>query len=140
VLYDDLSLAEQLEYVARLHAAADWERRAGLVLAALGLEGDADDLPLRFSQGQRQRAALALALVRPFRLLLLDEPFTGLDSAGRDALLGVLDDVASAGAAVVVAAGGLDYLERATRCVGLVGGRLAYDGPATPAAVRRLSG
>jgi ABC-type multidrug transport system ATPase subunit len=140
VLYDDLSLAEQLEYVARLHASAQWERRAGLLLSALGIEARADDLPSGFSQGQRQRAALALALVRPFRILLLDEPFTGLDPGGREALLGVLDDVAGAGAAVVVVSHGFDYLEQATRCVGLVGGSLTYDGPATADAVQRLVG
>jgi ABC-type multidrug transport system ATPase subunit len=140
VLYDDLSLAEQLEYVARLHAAAEWERRAGLLLSALGLEARADDLPSGFSHGQRQRAGLALALVRPFRLLLLDEPFNGLDPGGREALLAVLDDVAGAGAAVVLVSHGLDYLEQATRCVGLVDGHLAYDGPATADAIQRLVG
>lgn len=139
-LYDDLSLAEQLEYVARLHAAAEWERRAGLLLSAFGLEARADDLPSGFSQGQRQRAALALALVRPFRLLLLDEPFTGLDPSGRESLLRVLDDVADAGAAVVVVSHGRDYLDQATRCVGLVDGRMAYDGPANADAIQRLVG
>ena len=51
----------------------------------------ADDLPARFSRGLRQKTAIVLALVRPFSVLLVDEPFVGLDPAGQTALAELLD-------------------------------------------------
>ena len=62
-----------------------------------------DDLPMTFSRGLRQKAAIALAFIRPFELLLVDEPFVGLDRTGRDALLELFERVHADGAALVVA-------------------------------------
>jgi ABC-2 type transport system ATP-binding protein len=138
VLYDDLSLNEHLEYISRLHGAEDWQDRADGLLDRLGLAHRADDLPARFSRGLRQKAVIALGLIRPFSLLLVDEPFVGLDQPGKEALLELLDEASDAGATVLVATHQLDYVERATRCIGLRDGELAYDGPATAADVLRL--
>jgi ABC-2 type transport system ATP-binding protein len=138
VLYDDLSVAEHLEYVARLHGTDDWEERSEDLVLRLGLEERVDDLPARFSRGLRQKTSIALGLIRPFSLLLVDEPFVGLDAPGRLALLELLDEAADEGAAVVVATHQLDYVDRASRCLGLRDGRLVYDGPATPGGVERL--
>ncbi|MHB1488027.1 MAG: ABC transporter ATP-binding protein [Acidimicrobiales bacterium] len=140
VLYDDLSVAEHLEYIARLHGTTDGERRSEVLIELLGLSGRADDLPARFSRGLRQKTSVALGLVRPFSLLLVDEPFVGLDAPGRAALLVLLDEVAASGAAVVVATHQLDFVAGADRCVGLQDGRVVYDGESTPAAVQRLVG
>ncbi|HMC80155.1 MAG TPA: ABC transporter ATP-binding protein, partial [Acidimicrobiia bacterium] len=79
VLYDDLSLEEHLEYVARLHGMEDWERPAAELVTRLGLDDRVDDLPAHFSKGMRQKTSIALGLARPFELLLADEPFDGLD-------------------------------------------------------------
>ena len=138
VLYDDLSVAEHLEYVGRLHGNEDWEDSAGELVERMGLEERVDDLPARFSRGLRQKTSIALGLVRPFALLLVDEPFVGLDAGGREALLELLDESAAAGAAVVVATHQLEFVEQASRCLGLRDGRLVYDGPATPGRVERL--
>jgi ABC-type multidrug transport system ATPase subunit len=138
VLYDDLSVAEHLEYVARLHGNEDWEDSAEELVERLGLEERVDDLPARFSRGLRQKTSIALGLVRPFSLLLVDEPFVGLDAGGRQALLELLDESGAAGAAVVVATHQLDFVDQASRCLGLRDGRLVYDGPATPGRVERL--
>jgi ABC-type multidrug transport system ATPase subunit len=138
VLYDDLSVAEHLEYVARLCGTPDWPTRAHALAGRLGLEARLDELPARMSLGLRRRAALAVALVRPFALLLLDEPFAGLDEAGRRAAIGLVEEAAAAGAAVVVATHAEEFVAHADRCVGLRDGRLVYDGPATPEALRRL--
>ncbi|HWC37490.1 MAG TPA: ABC transporter ATP-binding protein [Acidimicrobiales bacterium] len=138
VLYDDLSVAEHLEYVGRLHGNEDWQDSAEELVERLGLEERVDDLPARFSRGLRQKTSIALGLVRPFSLLLVDEPFVGLDAGGREALLELLDESASAGAAVVVATHQLEFVEQASRCLGLRDGRLVYDGPATPGRVERL--
>ena len=64
-----------------------WESHATDLLELVGLADRADDLPSTFSRGLRQKAAIALAFVRPFELLLVDEPFVGLDREGREALL-----------------------------------------------------
>jgi ABC-type multidrug transport system ATPase subunit len=138
VLYDDLSVAEHLEYVGRLHGTDDWEEWGQELVVRLGLEERVDDLPARFSRGLRQKTSIALGLVRPFSLLLVDEPFVGLDAGGRQALLELLDESARAGAAVVVATHQLEYVDQASRCLGLRDGRLVYDGPATPGRVERL--
>lgn len=138
VLYDDLSVAEHLEYVGRLHGTDDWEEWGQELVERLGLEERVDDLPARFSRGLRQKTSIALGLVRPFSLLLVDEPFVGLDAGGRQALLELLDESAAAGAAVVVATHQLEYVDQASRCLGLRDGRLVYDGPATPGRVERL--
>ena len=138
VLYDDLSLNEHLEYVSRLHDAEDWHDRAGGLLERLGLSHRADDLPARFSRGLRQKSSIALGLIRPFSVLLVDEPFIGLDQPGKDALLDLLGEAADAGATVVVATYQLEYVGRADRCIGLRDGEVAYDGPAAHANVEKL--
>ena len=140
VLYDDLSLDEHLEYVSRLHGADDWSERGAGLLERLGLAHRAADLPARFSRGLRQKASIALGLVRPFSVLLIDEPFVGLDAPGKEALLGLLDEAREAGATIVVATHTLEFVERADRCVGLRDGELAYDGPASKAQVDKLVG
>ena len=81
--YEDLSVWEHLEYVARLHGRDDWEQHAADLLGQLGLYERADDLPVTFSRGLRQKTAIALGLIRPFDVLLVDEPFVGLDAAGK---------------------------------------------------------
>lgn len=129
VLYDDLSVSEHIEYTCRLHGATDWEERAVGLLGDLGLTRRADDLPSRFSRGLRQKTAILLALIRPFDLLLIDEPFVGLDPGGRDAFTELMDDASQAGATVVVATHQLEYVKTADRCVALRDGALVYDGP-----------
>ncbi len=136
--YDDLSLWEHLEYVARLHGVADWDQTAADLLGHLGLYDRADDLPNTFSRGLRQKAAIALAFVRPFELLLVDEPFVGLDAAGKAALLELLDQAGDDGATLVVATHELGYVDRVSRLVALRDGELVHDGSPTDADVADL--
>jgi ABC-type multidrug transport system ATPase subunit len=138
VLYDDLDLNEHIEYVARLHATDQWEEYGDELLDMFNLTSRADDLPSRFSRGLKQKTALILGLIRPFNLMLIDEPFVGLDTPGQETLVEVLADVAEQGAAVVCSTHQLDLAPKATRCVGLRDGELAYDGPATPEKIRSL--
>jgi ABC-2 type transport system ATP-binding protein len=138
VLYDDLSLVEHIEYVSRLHGNDDWDAQGQGLMERLGLADRADDLPSRFSRGLRQKTSIVLALVRPFSLLLIDEPFVGLDQPGKQALLDLLDEANDAGATVVVATHSLEFVDRADRCIALRDGELAYDGPATVEEVTRL--
>jgi ABC-type multidrug transport system ATPase subunit len=140
VLYDDLSVNEHIEYIARMHDTQDWESYADDLLEMFGLTERADDLPTRFSRGLRQKTALILGLIRPFSLLLVDEPFVGLDTPGQETLVEVLADVAEQGAAVIVSTHQLDLAPKATRCLGLRDGTLVYDGPANPEKIRTLVG
>ena len=137
-LYDDLSLDEHLEYVARLHGVDAWADRAADLLGRLGLASRADDPPGGFSRGMRQKASIALAFVRPFGLLLADEPFDGLDPPSRQALDGLVAEAAAGGAAVVLATHRLEVVEQADRCLAIDDGRTVYDGPADSGEVARL--
>jgi ABC-2 type transport system ATP-binding protein len=138
VLYDDLSLEEHLEYVARLHGLEDWERPAADLVTRLGLEERVDDLPAHFSKGMRQKTSIALGLLRPFQLLLADEPFDGLDPPSREVLSDLLDESAASGAAVIVSTHRLDIAERASRCIALFDGKVTHDGPADEATMQKL--
>ncbi len=127
VLYDDLSVIEHLEYVARLHDFDDWEARGAYLLGLLGLDDRSEDLPARFSRGLRQKTSLCVGLVRPLDLLLVDEPFVGLDARGKSALLELLDQTASDGATVIVSTHELSFVDRADRCVALRDGSIVEN-------------
>lgn len=138
VLYDDLSVMEHLEYVARLHGVSRWRPRADELVERLGLGPRAHDLPSRFSRGLRQKTGIAVALVRPFGALLVDEPFVGLDQVGRSALMEFLDEASRDGASVLVATHQRDYLAVARRCIGMLDGTVAFSGRPDDPAVGRL--
>jgi ABC-2 type transport system ATP-binding protein len=129
VFYQDLSLNEHLEYIARLHGAEDWQTHASRLLEQLGLEQWGDKLPTQFSRGMRQKASIALGLIRPFSLLLADEPFDGLDPASRDVLVEMLRTASASGAAVIVSTHRAEVADFSTRCIALHDGQLVYDGP-----------
>lgn len=129
VFYDDLSLDEHLEYVGGLHGVSDDGARATQLLERLGLGDWGDSLPSEFSRGMRQKASIALALVRPFSILLADEPFDGLDPPSREVLFELFTEARAAGAAIVVSTHRRDVVATADRCLALRDGRLVYDGP-----------
>jgi ABC-type multidrug transport system ATPase subunit len=76
----------------------------------------------------RQKASIALAFVRPFSILLADEPFDGLDPPSREVLFELLAEARAGGAAVVVSTHRPDVIAAASRCIAIRDGRLAYDG------------
>jgi ABC-type multidrug transport system ATPase subunit len=128
VFYDDLSVNEHLEYIARLHGAEGWRVRGDDLVKRLGLASRADDLPVTFSRGLRQKAAICLAFVRPFEVLLVDEPFVGLDTPGRHALLALFDEAQAAGHTLLVATHELMTVAACDRVVALRSGEVVYDG------------
>lgn len=129
IFYQDLSLGEHLEYVARLHGAPDWQRRASELLEQLGLEQWGDKLPTQFSRGMRQKASIALGFIRPFSLLVADEPFDGLDPSSRGVLVEMLRSASASGAAVIVSTHRTEVADISSRCIALHDGQLVYDGP-----------
>lgn len=80
--FPDLSVTEHLDLLARAHRVDDPEALVDSVVADVGLEVQAPQLPGTLSSGQRRRLALASAFVRPRRLLILDEPEQRLDADG----------------------------------------------------------
>jgi ABC-2 type transport system ATP-binding protein len=140
VLYDDLSVIEHLEYIARMHDLDDWEERAWDLLDLLGLRIRADDLPSRFSRGLRQKTSLAIGFIRPFSLLLIDEPFVGLDAQGKSGFLELVASVGDDGAAIVVSTHELTFLEKADRCVALRDGVVVSSGTLDAQEVLALMG
>ncbi|MGN8246127.1 ABC transporter ATP-binding protein [Cellulomonas soli] len=113
-LYPKMKVAEQLTYLARLHGfdrrAA--ELRARDLLGRLGLDARADDPLESLSLGNQQRAQIAAALVHDPRVLVLDEPFSGLDPLAVDVVLAVLAEHAATGAPVLFSSHQLDLVER----------------------------
>jgi heme exporter protein A len=99
--YPDLSGRENVELAARLHGV-DAEQAFARVAERFELGAFAERPVRTYSRGQRQRVALARALVHEPRLLLLDEPTTGLDAKSVERLLRVMSEEAGRGAIVVV--------------------------------------
>ena len=133
MFYDDLTVWEHLEYIARLHDTDGWDEHAVELLEIVGLTERADHLPTTFSRGLRQKAAIALAFVRPFEVMLVDEPFVGLDQAGQEALLELFRRAHDDGATLVVATHELTTVKEAERVVALRDGVIIFDGPADQA-------
>ena len=102
---------ENLAFFAGLHRVGDPERSAREALARADLADRGDDPVGSFSRGMRQRVALERALIHGPRLVLLDEPFTGLDDASAAALVRRLNALRQAGAIIVVATHDLDLAE-----------------------------
>ncbi|MEJ7583515.1 MAG: ABC transporter ATP-binding protein [Acidimicrobiales bacterium] len=140
VLYDDLSVREHIEYVSRLHGGDGWDAYAGELVERLSLSDRVDDLPSRFSRGLRQKTSIVLGLVRPFSVLLVDEPFVGLDAGGRATMLELLREVHGDGAAVLVATHDPVFVEAVDRCVALRDGEVIFDGQTSAAEALTLVG
>jgi ABC-type multidrug transport system ATPase subunit len=129
-LYTELSARQNLAFFAQLYGldARDTVDRA---LAAAGLTDRGDDAVSGFSRGMRQRLALERALLHEPRLVLMDEPFTGLDDAAAQLVTDRLRSLASTGAIVVMATHDLDLADGLVNRVAIVrGGRLLEDEPA----------
>ncbi|GAA2862106.1 ABC transporter ATP-binding protein [Actinoplanes cyaneus] len=113
-LYPKMSVLDQIVYLGRLHGldAATARRRTMALLERLELAERANDHVQKLSLGNQQRAQIAAALVHDPELLVLDEPFSGLDPLAVDNVVTVLRERAAAGAAVLFSSHQLDVVER----------------------------
>ncbi|QEO14670.1 ATP-binding cassette domain-containing protein [Agromyces intestinalis] len=130
-LYPKMKVLEQTVYLARLHgwSTAAARRNATELLERLGLEERLDDTVESLSLGNQQRAQIAAALVHRPDLLILDEPFSGLDPMAVDVVQGVLADAAAQGAPVLFSSHQLDVVERiCDDLVIIADGRIAAAG------------
>lgn len=130
-LYPKMRAAEQIAWLGRLRglSASEASRSAREWLSRLGLGGRLDERIERLSHGNQQRAQLAASLVHDPELLVLDEPFSGLDPMGADAMAAILREQAAAGAAVVFSSHQLDVVEHLCEDVAVIAnGRVVLDG------------
>ena len=107
-LYPELTARENLTFFAELYGLTDIRGRVSGALTRAALADRADDLVSGFSRGMRQRLALERSLLHGPRLLLLDEPFTGLDDASASILIGRLKTLKSDGCLALLATHDLD--------------------------------
>jgi len=130
-LYPKMKVHDQLVYLARLHgmsvrdartAAERWTER-------LGVAARRDDAVEKLSLGNQQRVQLAAALVHDPEVLVLDEPFSGLDPVAVEVMSAVLGEKAGSGVPVIFSSHQLDLVERLCDRVGIVaGGRMVATG------------
>jgi len=130
-LYPSMKLLEQIEYFAMLHdmPAVAARKAARRWLSRLGL-GEREDARVdALSHGNQQRAQLAVALVHDPELLVLDEPFAGLDPGGVDDMSAILAERARAGVTVLFSSHQLDLVEDICEAVAIIHhGRLVVSG------------
>jgi ABC-2 type transport system ATP-binding protein len=122
-LYPRMKVAAQLRYFARLHGLSEFEATsaAQLWMLRLGIEHRAGDDVLKLSLGNQQRVQLATALVHDPEILVLDEPFSGLDPVAVEVMSSVLRErCAEKGSPVLFSSHQLDLVERVCDRVGIV--------------------
>jgi ABC-2 type transport system ATP-binding protein len=130
-LYPRMRVRDQLEYFARLHGLSPGEAHdsAAYWIERLGVADRAGDRVEQLSLGNQQRVQLAAALVHGPELLVLDEPFSGLDPVGVDMLAAVLAERAAEGVPVVFSSHQLELVERLCDAVAIINrGRLVATG------------
>jgi ABC-2 type transport system ATP-binding protein len=131
MIYDKLTPLEYLEFVAGLWGIAPRTAQANAheLLSSLGLEPHLNERCEGFSKGMRQKVALAGALVHDPRLIILDEPLTGLDALSARHVKGLLGDRVGAGCTVIMTTHILEVAERMADRIGVIAfGRLVAEG------------
>lgn len=130
-LYHDMTVIDQLIYLGRLHELSDGDARAraGQWCRRLGIDDRLEDEIEALSLGNQQRVQLAAALIHDPELLVLDEPFSGLDPVGVGQMSSVLRECVDAGATVLFSSHQLDLVEHLCDAVAIVDrGRLVAEG------------
>jgi len=131
MIYDKLTPLEYLEFVAGLWGIdpSVAESSAHQLLVSLGLEANLHERCEGFSKGMRQKVALAGALVHDPRLIILDEPLTGLDAVSARHVKGLLGERVRAGCTVIMTTHILEVAERMADRIGVIAsGRLVAEG------------
>jgi ABC-2 type transport system ATP-binding protein len=141
MIYDKLTPLEYLEFVAGLWGVDPSlaERSARELLVSLSLEANMSERCEGFSKGMRQKVALAGALIHDPRLIILDEPLTGLDAVSARHVKGLLGERVRAGCTVIMTTHILEVAERMADRIGVItSGRLVAEG--TLAELRQQNG
>ena len=129
-LYQDLTVRDHLRLVAAAHGVTgdDLEQRSDRLLRSLGLDKRADFFPSQLSRGMRQKTAIACAVIRPFSVLVLDEPTIGLDAASMEALRDLLVKSTASRRAILLMTHSEDFAASvATHVLHISEGRVTND-------------
>src|SRR2546428_2290845 len=135
-LWEDLTIRENLEFVARMYGMRDRKTAVGATLKDLGLEKRQDQLAGQLSGGWKQRLSLAACRLHRPKLLLLDEPTAGVDPQARRDFWEGIHALAAQGISVLVATHYMDEAERCHRLAYIADGKLLATG--TPDEVLHL--
>ncbi|HMV25906.1 MAG TPA: heme ABC exporter ATP-binding protein CcmA [bacterium] len=127
-LYNDLTAIENLRFYANMYTVSNASARIASLLKRVGLGARGDDIVRTFSRGMLQRLSIARALLHEPQMLLLDEPYTGLDVHGCRFLDEVLKEYHAGGHSIVMITHDLDrILGLSNRIVVLDNGRAVFD-------------
>ncbi len=128
-LFEYLTVREHLNLTARLFGVEDWEPRAQALLEELELRGREDVLPGELSRGMKQKLAIACGFLHDPRLIILDEPLTGLDPLGIRNMKASLRARAERGAGLILSSHLLPLVEEIChRILVIAQGRLLAQG------------
>jgi len=129
LLYGDLTADENLHFFARLYDLPDAAARIAAVLEQVGLTSRRRDPVRTYSRGMVQRLTIARAVLHDPAIMLLDEPYTGLDLQAADMLRGVLQELAASNRTVILTTHNLEQgLEMCNRAAILNRGRIGWQG------------
>lgn len=139
-LYDDLTITENLDFFAGVYGVPEGEReeKERWVLEFSGLEGKGDQITGSLPGGWKQRVAFGSAIMHEPSVLFLDEPTSGVDPLARRAFWRMINQLADAGAAVLVTTHYLEEAEQCNRLGFMVAGELVVEG--TPSGVKAEQG
>jgi len=140
-LYRDLNPVENLRFFGRLYGMPDSEDRIQKLLERVGLERRASDPTRAFSRGLHQRLGLARVMLHDPSVMLLDEPYTGLDANAVEMLNQMLDEAVAHGKTVVLTTHDLEQgLRAATRAAIIDRGKIVFAGDAKDPGIREAYG
>ncbi len=131
LLYDDLTAVENLQFYGRMYDVPNLNARIEEVLRQVNLYYRRHDAVRTYSRGMQQRLSIARAILHDPQVMLMDEPYTGLDVQATAMLRAVLQELAASGRTVIMTTHDLELgLEVADRVAILSGGRIGFQGPA----------
>jgi heme ABC exporter ATP-binding subunit CcmA len=139
-IYPYLTVRENLVFAARMSDVSQPRRQADAILESMGMQHVSDQLAVKTSRGTRQRLAIARATIHDPRIVLLDEPFTGLDPQGRDWLAAWISQLGQRGRTVCFATHQTEWIQRlARRVLHLRAGEIHELAPEMPACTPRAA-
>jgi len=127
-LYDNLSAYENILFYGKMYDLEEVEEKSRQVIAEVGLEGRMHDLVRTFSRGMQQRLSIARAIIHNPKVLLFDEPYTGLDQHAAQMLKNVLQELHTGERAIIMTTHNIQQgLEMCDRVAIQVNGKIVYE-------------
>lgn len=131
-LYENLSAFENIKFFGEMYGVSDVDSRAKELIELLGLGTRMDDLVRTFSRGMKQRLSVARSIVHDPSVLLLDEPYTGLDQKGAKIFGDTLGWLKSHGRTILMTTHNIDEALTLSDRVGIItSGKVVYEGSAS---------